>query len=211
MIVSSGCGVAWAAKSGEMTFLISSVSSYLSPSITGIFKAGVGMLFPVALAVLAVYDPKHMIKEHIESGADLAVQALLVENAEHHQEMLRQAQKESNNNPAIKESYKQMTMLSAQQAVDSARDRDYSFGLGKTTSQLLPAPQSSVQRIAPPVAMPNSFPALNAPTQPFVNAPAYPANYPPTGTTQQLTYPAPQPAPAPIQKPGLFNWLLAKN
>ncbi len=229
VIVSSGCGVAWAAKSGEMNFLISSVSAYLSPSITGVFKAGVGMLFPVALAVLAVYDPKHMITEHIESGAELAVQALMVENAEHHHTMLREAQKEANSNPAIRESYKQMAHIGAQQMVEAVRDGDYSMGLGKATVTpgpvTAPLPQQSFQRIAPPIAIPGGVPQLNGPQQafpnspampmlgaaqqPFVNSPVMPANYPSMGNTQQLNIPVPVPASA--QKPGLFDWLLAKN
>ncbi len=214
VIVSSGCGVAWAAKSGEMTFLISSVSDYLSPSVTGVFKAGIGMLFPVALAVLAVYDPKHMIKEHIESGSDLGVLALLVENAEHHQGMLRQAQREANNDPKLKDNYKQMAQINAQQAVDAARDGDYTFGLGKATVVLdpvvsAPLPQPSFQRLAPSVAIPGSVPQLNAPSQPFTNSPALPANYPSMGNTQQLTIPAPAPSlpplPVPVQGQGLLQ------
>lgn len=215
VVVSAGCGMAWAAKSGEMNFLISSVSTYLSPSLAGIFKSGLGMLFPVALAVLAVYDPKHMINEHVESGNRLGTLALIVENAEHHQDMLREAQKEANSDPKIKESYKQMAQINAQQAVDSARDGDYTFSLGKATvhlSEPQPVPQSSVQRIFGPVpqtAYPGSVPQLNAPQQPFVNSPGMPANFPSMGNTIPLQVPAP--APVPAQQPGIFSWLAGGN
>jgi hypothetical protein len=142
--------------------------------------------------------------------------ALLVENAEHHQEMLRTAQADANNDPQIMESYKQMARTNAQQAVQAASAGDYSFGLSKVTEQLVSptsSTPSSVNRISPPVA----YPALSAPTMPSLSTPPLSpqqsfitgqvtTNVPPTGTTQPINIP-PMPMSAPAQKKGLLNWL----
>ncbi|GCE06346.1 hypothetical protein [Dictyobacter aurantiacus] len=215
VVVSAGCGLAWAAKSGEMNFLVGAVTTYMSPSLANVFKAGMGMLFPVALAVLAVYDPKHMIKEHMESGSELAVMAMKVENAEHHQNMLREAQKVANQDQSIKEAYKRMAANNAQQAVTYAEQGDYSFGLKTEPLQLPARHQSSVTRItpaatAPALAAPQAppFPGLPVPNQPTIIPGQVTQNAPFTGTTQQLNVGGPVPVPpAPPQKRGLFGQL----
>ncbi|GCF08093.1 hypothetical protein [Dictyobacter arantiisoli] len=215
VVVSSGCGLAWVAKSGSMDWMIKTVSAYLPGWMTGVFQAGIGLLFPVALAVLAIYDISSLIEEHISRGAQLGGLALRVQSAEHHQTMLLQAQKTANNDPNIKNAYQQMAQTNAQQAVDAARRGDYTFGLSTEPLKLTPQQQSSVTRISPPAAYPSLAAPAGAPPMPmgqppFINGQV--TNNPPfMGNTQQLNVGGPAPLPAaPPQKNGLFSWMTGK-
>jgi len=214
VIVSAGCGLAWVAKSGQMDWMIHAVSAFLPAWIVSIFQSGMGLLFPVALAVLAVYDISSLIEEHIRSGAHLGGLAMRVQSAEHHQTMLLKAQEAADEDEHIKASYDQMAQVNAQQAVEAARQGDYTFGL--STEPLKAAPQSgpAVQRINPPTAMP-SLPAPGTVPQQagYING-QYTTNFgPSTGHTQPINAmppAAPVAAPAPVQKKSVLGWLSGK-
>jgi hypothetical protein len=229
VIVSAGCGLSWVIESGKMNWMVHSIGAYLPAFMVSIFQVGMGLLFPVSLIVLTLYDLGNLIEEHIQRGIHLRGMAMRVQSAEHHQTMLLAAQKEANEDEEIKRSYKEMAQINARQAVDAARSGDYTFGLARMTESLSSPKQGKVTRISPDMSRPGlpTPPApglLSAPATPF--APTMPlnpnqsfingqvtTNPPTTGMTQPIAYP-----PAsnmPVQKGGFFgqavNWLSGKN
>src|SRR5436305_7590890 len=81
VIVSAGSGFAWA-SSPEMAGMVASVANVTAPWFAAVFKLGLGLLFPLALAVLALYDAGHVLKEHVHNNGPMSGLALAVESAE---------------------------------------------------------------------------------------------------------------------------------
>jgi hypothetical protein len=207
--MSAGCGLAWVAKSGQMDWMIKVVALYLPP-IAGVFQSGLGLLFPVALAIYALYDVRALIHEHVQRGAELGTLALQVENTEHHQQMLREAQQTANE--SVKGQYIQLAQTAAQQAVDAAKRGDWSFGLN-TTMKTQQLQQTSVTPVSPAAAslqlpQPNAGALPRPPMmpmspmgQPPINGQFGPAPAAHSGMTQNIQIPpqAPYP-PSPYQQ-----------
>ncbi len=157
MTVSAGCGLAWVAKSGQMDWMIHIVSTYLPSWMASLFQLGLGLLFPVALAVYALYDVRHIIHEHVERDAQLGTLTVQVESAEHHQDMLRKVQHEEDSK--VENYYRQIAQANAQRAVESAKSGDLSFGLRDVmkTQQLQQQAEPTITRVlssAPTVQLP---------------------------------------------------------
>jgi hypothetical protein len=198
VVVSAGCGLAWVAKSGQMDWMVKAVSAYLPFGLGKAFQSGLGLLFPVALVVYALYDIEHLIKEHVRRGADLSFLAVHVQNAEHHQNMLLKMQKEENEK--VREQYRSLAQMNTQQALNSARSGDYSFGLKKALEQAAArdrgsaslSSQTYVRPVGPPPVAPR-LPEGNMPTMPMSGQPLTgqfgPAPAWPSGNTQNIPVP----------------------
>ncbi|WP_126549000.1 hypothetical protein [Dictyobacter kobayashii] len=219
VIVSAGCGLAWVIKSGSMDWMVHAIAQYLPSWVVGVFQSGMGLLFPVSLMVLAIYDLGSLIEEHIHRGIHLRSLAMRVQSAEHHQTMLSMAQQEANEDAEIQNSYKDMARVNARQAVDAARNGDYTFGFAKVTEQLPASGPTQVKRISPNM----SYPGLSAPPTPnqlrapgvppiapqasYING-QYTTNVAPTGVTQPITIPpAPMPQPEPSMVKRALSWM----
>ncbi len=210
VIVSAGCGLAWAGQSGQMQTAVQTVSLYLWPWMVGVFQAGIGLLFPIALAVCAVYDVGHLLTEHVARGAQLGGLAVQVQSAEHHQNMLLKMQKEEDEK--MREHYRQIAQLNAQRAVESARQGDLTFGLEKVT-QTQPRrqlPQSSVTPLNAPAST-RQLPAGNGPVllppqqQPTIPGQVGPAPAWRSGNTQNIPVQPQMPPLPPKQNGGMYG------
>jgi hypothetical protein len=194
-IVSAGCGLSWVVKSGSMTFLVKSVSDYLPHWMTGLFQAGVGLLFPMALIIFAVYDIDNLLHEHVSRGGRLGGLAVKVQSAQHHQDMLLKMQKEEDEK--LKEQYRQIAQANAKRALESAKRGDLSFGLDDTVQT---APQTYVRPLASPASMPQLPAAGGAPGaslfgQTPVTGQFGPAPLGHSGNTQNIPLPPQGPLP----------------
>jgi hypothetical protein len=213
VLVSSGCGLAWAAHAGDAKAMVAMVASLSFPFVATVFQMGLGLLFPVALAVLAIYDAGHVVKEHVNRGAEMSELATAVESAEHFQQMMLAAQKQENEKmrPVIQ----QIVAANAQRAVESAKTGDLSFGLRdamRTTQQLQQqqaarssvtplSPLAQTRQLLPPVNNMASTMSFAVPQQqPPVNGQFGPAPMMRSGTTQNIVVP-PAPMPAPPAAP----------
>src|SRR5581483_1034468 len=192
--VSAGCGLAWVAKSGQMDWMIHTVSAYLPSWLTNLFQSGLGLLFPVALGVYALYDVRHLIHEHVERGVQLGTLAVQVESTEHHQNMLREAQQTADER--MKGYYDQIAQENAQRAVDAAKSGDLTFGFNGTKTQQLQqrasviplTPLAQTRQLNAPAPAPASLPQ---PQQSPINAQWGPAPMMHSGNTQNIQMPPP--------------------
>ncbi len=184
--VSAGCGLAWIAKSGQMDWMVRTVSLVFPAFMAGVFKAGLGLLFPIALAIYALYDVRALIHEHVQRGTELGTLAVQVESAEHHQRMFRDAQQRANEK--MQGRYDQLADIQAQQVFESAKNGDWSMGLNGAmkTQQLQQRAQTSVTPVTPAPsrqllpAAPPSFPVqYGAQQQPMLQQPPINAQFGP--------------------------------
>ncbi len=204
VVVSAGCGLAWVAKSGQMDWMVTTVSAYLPFGLGKVFQSGVGLFFPIALVIYALYDIEHLIREHVKRGGELGSLTVHVQSAQHHQDMLLAMQKEEDEK--LRDQYRQIAQVNAQRALASAKSGDLSFGLNealekKSTKTLPPSSQTYVRPVITPSAPPPlSLPAATAPTMPMQQPPLTgqcgPAPAWPTGNTQNIPMP-----PLPQQQP----------
>ncbi len=178
MIVSAGCSLGWAMQSGEMASIFAIVSQYMPAQMSNVFKLGVGLLFPVAVGVLAMVDPSHLVEDVLRS-AHLDNRALQVHRAEMHRTGFLKAQRR-----AVKKAqqqYNEICETDAQRMVAQVRNGDLSFG-AKELEQV--AAHASMKRLpAQPtqvIPVPNAPLSLPTPAR-GMTGPAAPAPLPASG------------------------------
>jgi hypothetical protein len=198
MVVSAGCNLGWMSQSPEMIKAFAVVAQYLPVWMGSVFRTGLGLLFPVGVGVFALFDISHLVEELMKS-AHLDNKAVMVLRSESHRTSYLKSLKKSVK--AVSAHYDAICDADAQGMINKVKGGDLSFG----AQELAGPAQSSATRMNGPVAFP-PLPAPNAsysfPQQSPING-QFTSNFPASGMTQPLNIPA----PAPAQKPGLFNWL----
>src|SRR5262249_1161137 len=81
VVVSAGMNLGWMIQSPEMRTVMAAISSYMPDWMANTFRLGLGLLFPVGVALFALFDVKHLIDEVINSS-HLDERADIIENAE---------------------------------------------------------------------------------------------------------------------------------
>jgi hypothetical protein len=189
MIVSAGLNIGWANRSGEMQAVVSMVNQFLPDILMGIFKTGIGLIFPIAVGAFALLDVGHLVEEVLQASAHMNDRAAKVQVAEMHREQWMKKQQAS-----VKEldtEYEQMARADARNMVNRVKQGDYSFGLNDIVSQTSPLP--SVTRIQPvPSAQPLLLPGQSGqpPVPPAITGQFRPSPAFPTGNTQQIQMPS---------------------
>jgi hypothetical protein len=192
MTVSAGLNIGWANRSGEMASIVTTVGQFLPPFVLSLFKIGVGLAFPLAVAACALLDVGALVDEMLRASAHMNERAARVQVAEQHQQLWMQKQKESTKE--LESEYELMAKTDARNMVNRVKQGDYSFGINDAQKSSV---QPSVTRIAP---VPMQQPQLSQPG--VINGQSFPAG-PSTGGTQPIQVP---PALSPLQaQPGLLN------
>ncbi len=160
MIVSAGCNLGWANQSGEMLSVVQTVSTFMPPFFVGVFKNGLGLLFPIAVGAFALFDTSHLVEEAMTSS-DLDSRAILVDRAETHRTFFLKSQKKAAKE--VRQQYDDICTVDAANMVKAVKSGDLSFGAKEAQKAVAPR-KTSVTPITPP-ASPQGL--LNAPAQPF--------------------------------------------
>lgn len=172
MIVSAGLNLGWLFHSPEMQAALSLVVAFLPGWMASTFKVGLGLLFPVAVGLFALFDVRHLVEEALKN-AHLDNRALYVHRAEMHRSSYLKSLKRAGKK--TQKDYDAITEVDAQRMVEKARQGDLSFGSDDLVKQIN---QSSVTRVTP---VPN-VPVSTAPTKVL----------PPKGQPQPLPIPGPR-------------------
>lgn len=211
MIVSAGCNLGWMAQSPEMQAAMHAVSLYLPLWMGNTFRIGLGLLFPIAVGVFALFDVRHLVEEALNSS-HLDDQALLVNRAEMHRTAYLKAQQKQIK--AASASYNDICAADANNMVHSVRQGDLSFGSRDITRVQPVTP--SVTRIQGPVlappqigmgnsaGRPGPMGSASAWGQPPIQGQFGPAAPMPTGNTQNIQMPSPPPQ-MPQQNGGMLR------
>jgi len=205
MIVSAGCNLGWMTQSPEMIAALHAVSFYLPHWMSDTFRIGLGLLFPIAVGVFALFDVRHLIEEVLNSS-HLDHQALLVNRAEQHRTAYLKAQDKQIK--AASQAYNDICRVDAESMVNQVRSGDLSFGAHEIT-RIQPV-SSSVTRLNAPVLTPQLGPGVPPmrPMSPFGQGqPTIQGQYGPApamhmGNTQNLNVPPPPP-----MQPQQGGWL----
>ena len=193
MVVSAGLNIGWANRSGEMQNLISTVSEFLPLVFLEVFKLGIGLLFPVAVGILALLDVGHLVTGAMELAREMNERSMVVGIAESNHQALEKEMRRSAKQ--AKSRYKEIADVHIDKMVEAARRGDYSFNMD-TVTRPSTSSQSSVTRVTP-----TQSPLLpSAPVFPQLNGPAITGQFtaPPTlssGNTQNIQFPPIQPYP----------------
>ncbi|MEO6891051.1 MAG: hypothetical protein ABI456_16460 [Ktedonobacteraceae bacterium] len=149
MIVSAGCNLGWLAHSPEMLQAIGLVSQFLPGVLVDVFRVGLGLLFPVAVGLFALFDVRHLIEQALMS-AHLDNQAVHVHRSELHRTAYLKSLKRASK--TVTKEYDTIAGTDAQSMVAKVKNGDLSFGADDVVRV---ARQSSVTRIS---ALPSASP-----------------------------------------------------
>jgi hypothetical protein len=186
VIVSAGMNLGFMVQSPEMRAVMASIASYMPDWMTSTFRLGLGLLFPIGVALFALFDVRHLIDDMIAS-AHLDDRAFIIQKAEAWRAGLTKFTKQ-----AIRqnqERLKEFADADAQNMLNSIRSGDLSFGMrdlakvspsvtkvspvAPTLSQrptALPAPGQG-QRQLPPIGSQSAAPSPLTPQQQPVAVP----------------------------------------
>lgn len=126
VVVSSGMNLGWMIQSPEMRTVMMAISSYMPAWMADVFRLGLGLLFPVGVALFALFDVRHLVDEMIAS-AHLDDRAFVIQKAETWRSNFAKVTKR-----AIQESrehLKEIAEADAQNMVKAIRAGDMSFGM----------------------------------------------------------------------------------
>ncbi|HEU5376124.1 MAG TPA: hypothetical protein VFV38_11835 [Ktedonobacteraceae bacterium] len=163
MIVSAGMNLGFMTQSPEMAAAMASVGHYLPAWMTNIFKIGLGLLFPVGVALFALFDVRHLVDEMIAS-AHLDETAFIVQRAEAWRTNLSRATKQAINKS--KERLQEIADSDADNMVQSIKSGDMSFGMNKIKQQ-----SSSVVKVSPAAPAMSHRPNALSPMPPLQQLP----------------------------------------
>jgi hypothetical protein len=159
VIVSAGMNLGWMIQSPEMRMVMTAISSYMPSWMANVFRLGLGLLFPVGVALFALFDVRHLVDEMIAS-AHLDDRAFIIQKAEiwrsNFAKMTRRAIRES------REHLKEIADADAQNMVKAIRAGDMSFGMRDLTKVSSPS-VTRVSQVAQPAAIPHRS-AVQLPT-----------------------------------------------
>ena len=93
--------------------------------MASIFRLGLGLLFPIGVALLALFDVRHLVDEMIASS-HLDDRAMLIHRSEMHRGLYIRAMKRAKDEVADK--YDGIAIKDAQNMVDAVGKGDLSFG-----------------------------------------------------------------------------------
>jgi hypothetical protein len=110
------------------------------------YKAGLGLLLPVSVGVLALVDNEHLVREAL-AQSDLDDLALEVNESEAHRTQMLKAQRKGLK--AVSSQYHEIFTARAQGMVDRAKKGDLSFGGSRQANQ---PGVTRVRPSAPPAA-----------------------------------------------------------
>src|ERR1051326_7956812 len=143
MVVSAGCNLAWLVHSPEMRQAVVLVVQFMPPWMADIFRLGLGLLFPVAVGLFALFDVRHLIEEAL-NNAHLDNRAVHVHRSELHRSAYLKSLKRASK--TVREEYDTIAETDARNMVTKARQGDLSFGADDIARSVA---ASSVTRVTP--------------------------------------------------------------
>lgn len=185
VVVSSGMNLGWMIQSPEMRAVMGMIGAYMPDVMTNIFRLGLGLLFPVGVALFALFDVRHLIDEVIASS-HLDDRAMLIQRSEMHRGLYLKSLKRAKNSVASE--YDGIALADAQNMVSAVRTGDLSFGAGAArnmtggsssvtqvsqvnptighSQRALPAPGGQQPPLMPPLSSMPKQPPINSVPQP---------------------------------------------
>jgi hypothetical protein len=184
MIVSAGCNLGWMANSPEMHSTLSIVSQLMPEAMANIFRVGLGLLFPVAVGVFALFDVSHLVEEMLKSS-HLDNRAIVVHRSEMHRTNYLKSLKRAGEK--VKKEYDAIAETDAHNMVAKVRSGDMTFG----SAEVAQSAQSSVTKLSPTRVQPVPQPMIGGPGIPgFPPMPSASMSQSPLyGTMPQAQYP----------------------
>lgn len=142
VVVSSGMNLGWMIQSPEMRTVMGAIGAYMPGWMANTFRLGLGLLFPVGVALFALFDVRHLIDEVIASS-HLDDRAMII----HQAEMLRSRSMQAIKRAArdSQEQLDEIARASTQRIVDAVKAGDMSFGAGAARNMT----GSSVTKVSP--------------------------------------------------------------
>lgn len=181
--VSAGMNLGFMIQSPEMRTVMASISSFMPSPLVSTFRLGLGLLFPVGVALFALFDIRHLIEEMIISS-DLDEDAMVLTQAQELRKQTERSIKQAARN--ARDRLGQIAETSTQRIVDSVAKGDMSFGADviRRKRSSTPQGQPSVVRVTqapqgPTPAMSHRPTTIQQPAQVPQLQPGKPAQLPP--------------------------------
>lgn len=143
MIVSAGCNLGWMLHSPEMVAAVNLVAEFMPGWMAETFRLGLGLIFPVAVGLFALFDVRHLVEEALKSS-HLDNRALHVHRAEMHRTSYLKSLKKAGKR--AQKDYDAICEADTQNMVNKARNGDLTFGADDLHRAIT---QSSVTRVSP--------------------------------------------------------------
>jgi hypothetical protein len=154
VVVSSGMNLGWMIQSPEMRTVMGAISSYMPTWMASTFRLGLGLLFPVGVALFALFDVRHLIDEMIASS-HLDDRAMIIHQAEQLRKRLMQGIKRSARDS--QEQLDEIARINTQRIVDAVKAGDMSFGANAARHMT----SSSVTKVQPGRSVSPAQPAVS--------------------------------------------------
>ncbi|GCE31526.1 hypothetical protein KDA_70100 [Dictyobacter alpinus] len=208
MVVSAGCNLGFVNHSGEMAWVVKTVSQYMPDFLVVVFKLGLGLLFPIAVGAFALFDLSHLVEEMFTSS-NLEDRSMIVERAEQHRSMFLKSQKKAAK--TAQQHYDAACAADVDNIVKAVKSGNLSFGMDELKKEKTEKHKVGVQKIIPAqqpsLPAPSARPGLPGEFQQPRVVNAAPSQFQPLQnmTSQNVVFPSPQSMPGKPQWQAMAN------